>query len=351
MARPRGGNAAVVARMRCAPGLSPRGYYALAGFFDAEGYFGISGSRGRTPVCSASIGLRDDDAEVVYRFSEATGLGHVRSVPARGGSRPQVRWDIGTKIECRALAGIFERYPLLGRKCSEVQMWSQAVERWCGPPGSDRTNALNTARDELQRLRKYNAKFDESSPAAVNHAHVLAHFGGFFSGDGSLSLDPNRRRAQVIVKLRRDDTPLLRTFQSSLGFGSLLPVAGNDDQKPLVVWYATARAELGKAIAVLDEAPLLGLKKRQYDVWRPAAAELASCGSAGQRPDGRILMAAREHLAELRRYKPPPQPYRTTRYNEGISSRTYIEVLHTWSRKQQGALSCVKYGEARRDHP
>lgn len=350
--RPRGGDAAVLARIRRAPGLSPSQYCALAGFFDAEGYFAIS-TTGKTPRCSASISLRDDDAQVVYEFRQATGLGHVTAVPARGRSKPQVRWEIGTKHECRSLAAVFERYPLLGRKRFEAAVWSEAVKRWCGPAGHDRSRALEVANHELRRLREYNPEFERATPVVTSRPHLLAHFGGFFSGDGSLSLDPGRRRAQVIVRLRRDDTPLLRLFQTQLGVGRVIPVAAGTGQKPVVLWHVTARPELGKAIAILDRTLLLGLKKLQYGAWRPAAAELVEASVEKRRPDPEVLDGARSLLTEIRRYKQPASCYTTVRFEGGNSYRAvYTEILRAWSDEQPGCLSCTAYTNARRaNHP
>lgn len=263
--------------------MTPAGYYALAGFFDAEGYFGLAGSN-RAPKCLASIALRDDDAEVVHRFRQGTGLGHITAVPARGASRPQVQWLIGTKRECRALADVFERYPLLGRKRLEAQVWSRAVRRWSEPSGSDRTSDLVEARTALVKLRQYDPCPEPCSADSVSSAHLIGHFGGFVSGDGSFSLDPGRRRAQVLVRLRRDDSPLLRLYAERFGCGRVIPVAPGVGQKPVALWHVTARAGLGKVLCVLDEAPLLGLKRTQYEAWRPAAAELVRASREGS-PD------------------------------------------------------------------
>lgn len=351
MARPRGGDAAVIARVRRARGLTSRDYYALAGFFDAEGYFCVS-SAGRTPRCSASIGLRDDDAAVVRQFCEATGLGHVVPVPARRRSKPQVRWLIGTKIECRALAAIFDRYPLLGRKKVEGQVWSDAVERWCTSAGPARSRSLREADAHLRRLREYNERFDDAPLPEPSWSHLLFHFGGFFSGDGSLMVDASHRGARMVVRLRRDDTLLLQMYRQRFGIGQVIPVAAGPGQKPVVSWHVTSRSDLAKAVEVLDAAPLLGLKKAQYEIWRPAALELADAGREKRPPSAHILTTARDRLTDLRRYKAPSMQCTTSRFVSGKDHRdVYREVLRTWAATQVGPLSCTAYMAARRNSP
>lgn len=333
-----------------ARGFDDKHYYALAGFFDAEGHFAVSARDGLAPQCSASIGLRDDDGEILHRFRHATGLGRIRATPAQARARPQLRWTIGTKRECQALAKVFDRYPLLGRKRFEAQVWADAVERWCGPAGSERTRLLHSADAQLRRLRAYHDTFDDS-PANVSRRHLVSHFGGFFSGDGSLALDPGRRRAQVLVRLRRDDTALLRTYQSAFGFGKVIPVAAGVGQNPVVLWHVTARAELRKALRVLDEAPLLGLKRAQYEAWRPAAVELVGARAEERPADMGVLVDARKRLTEIRAYEVPVRRYATSSC-EGDDDHLsiYVDVLRSWSQSHQGELSCTAYSAARRSH-
>ncbi len=349
--RPRGGDAAVAARLRVAPGLAAEDYYALAGFFDAEGHFGISAAR--APKCSASIGLRDDDAGVVVRLREATGLGHVTAVPARGRSKPQVQWRIETKRECRALAAILMRYPLLGRKRREAAVWSRAVCRWSESSGQSRTSDLVEARDVLLSLRRYDPSPQGVDESKISRTHLVGHFGGFFSGDGSFSLNPDRRRAQMLVRLRRDDAPLLRLYTERFGFGRVIPVAPGVGQKPIVLWHVTARADLAKALDVLDEAPLLGLKRTQYAAWRPAAAELVRASRDGSPVDQRILVAARRRLDAIRRYEPPRSRVTTERFRDGCDHRqVYADVLRTWAAScGEAPLPCTAYVQARRANP
>lgn len=157
VSRPSGGDAAVVARMRRAGGLVAREYYALAGFFDAEGHFAISGTR-QAPGCAASIALRDDDAQTLLALCRGTGLGRVTGKAGYGGSCPQARWMVGTKRECSALAAVLGRYRLLGRKRREVEVWSRAVRCWKSEAGPFRNTMLRSHDLELRRLRKYDTK-------------------------------------------------------------------------------------------------------------------------------------------------------------------------------------------------
>jgi hypothetical protein len=277
----------------------------------------------------------------------------VTAKPASGRSKPQVRWSIETKRECGALTDVFERYPLLGRKRLEAQVWTRAVRRWSERSGSARTSDLVEARTTLVDLRRYDPNPEPCAAGSLSQAHLIGHFGGFFSGDGSFSLDPGRRRAQVLIRLRRDDAPLLRLYAERFGFGRVIPVAPGVGQKPVVLWHVTARADLAKALHVLDEAPLLGLKRTQYAAWRPAAAELVRASREGSPVDQRILVAARRRLDTIRRYEPPRSKVTTERFRDGCDHRqVYSDVLRTWAAARGDApLPCTAYVQARRANP
>lgn len=343
-----GGDALIAARLDAAPGLSTEHSSALAGFFDAEGHFAVSAANGKAPTCFAAIQLRDDDAEVLHEFQQATGCGHVSYVPARGASRPQARWRIGSKLECQALARTLSMYPLLGRKRHEARIWIDAVRIWRGQAGPTRTAALQAADAELKVLRRYRANYVDSHDETTTDAHLAGHFGGFFSGDGSLRLDVSRRRAQVLVKLRQDDIGLLRMYRDRFGLGRVIRERATSDRRPCALWHISSRVQLVDAIALLDRVPLLGVKRAQYDAWRPAAVEIALNRGRGSQPDLGVLVRSGNLLAAARRYRRSSRDSFSSTDHRHASHEAYIGALRAWSRSHPGPLTCTAYSAARK---
>src|SRR3954447_20445743 len=107
--------------------LSRDGHF-LAGFIEAEGCFQITANNGGAAwACVFTLGLRDDDAELLVELHALTGLGHLRPKPAFGTSMPQILWTIQRRSDCLRLAEILEQFPLRGRKSMEAEVWTRAV--------------------------------------------------------------------------------------------------------------------------------------------------------------------------------------------------------------------------------
>src|SRR5215213_2380142 len=100
MARRPGGEASIRERIASAPGLTASEAHALAGLFDAECHFAVVPNNRDGWRCFCAVNLRDDDGVVVTDFRAKLALGHLRRVPARNRSRPQVCWTINSKLEC-----------------------------------------------------------------------------------------------------------------------------------------------------------------------------------------------------------------------------------------------------------
>lgn len=349
--RPLGSEATIKARLSAAPGLTDMEAHALAGLIDAEGSFRLA-MPGKSLTCNLSVTVRDDDAEMLAFFRGRTALGHVRLKPARASSNPQVTWCISSKLECARLVDILDDHPLYGRKRREAAVWSEWVRRWnCnryGGPTSLRRH-LHKASRRLAAERRY-YPFMSAGPIPRPHSAeaLTGFFGGFFSGDGCLLLDPANRRARVQVHLRRDDLPLLRCFQQRLGIGRVYDHRERS-RTPTASWVVSSRRELKTAIEVLDAAPLLGRKRKQYDPWRAAAVELVEADTVGRRPDPRTLGRAREGLTVVSCYQPnsflPSIPDRDEEARQAL-----IDVLSTWATSTAGSLSCVAYSHAARQH-
>jgi hypothetical protein len=104
MARRPGGEAAIRSRLAHSPGLNAAEAHALAGFLDAESHLALAPNNGCADWrCECAVAVRDDDRDILVSYRDKLGLGHVTPVAARNGSRPQVLWRIGSKLECQIL--------------------------------------------------------------------------------------------------------------------------------------------------------------------------------------------------------------------------------------------------------
>ena len=152
MARRAGGEAAIRARIAASPGLSAAEAHALAGFLDAESHLAvIPNNGGATWRCECSVNLRDDDREILVSYRDKLGLGHLTPVAARNGSRPQVLWKIGSKLESLVLAQLLDAHPLRARKAREYEIWREAVGIWA----FERRGLGPSARARMAQLAEY----------------------------------------------------------------------------------------------------------------------------------------------------------------------------------------------------
>jgi hypothetical protein len=159
MGRAVGGAAEKVRTLAATQGVDDPDGHALAGFIEAEGSFSITlNNGGRSWLCGMSLNQRADDADLLCDIVRVTGLGRLYAVPARRTSRPQVVWSIASKLECRELARLLQRYPLRGRKRREFAVWAAAVDRWSESLHGSTDVAdgfMRSAAAELRALRRY----------------------------------------------------------------------------------------------------------------------------------------------------------------------------------------------------
>jgi hypothetical protein len=100
---------------------------------------------------------------------------------------------------------------------------------------------------------------------------------------------------------------------------------------------------------VLDSAPLLGRKLKQYSAWRTAAVELAEADRIRRAPDAAILERARAELTAVSRYRPGP-PTLPVIDRDGDARAALVAVLRTWASEAEGPLSCNAYARAAQGH-
>jgi hypothetical protein len=187
--------------------VSAQDGHFLAGFIEAEGCFQITANNGGTSwCCSFGLAVRDDDAELLVELQSLTGLGNLRRKPGYGTSKPQVTWQIDSWREAWRLAQLLQEFPLRGRKRQEAEVWTRALRELDGTPCPKRLPQLAA---DLRSLKRYVNPPPLARRAPALDDDLLAYLGGFFTGEGHLSL--SRGRCRTAVHLRDDDRPLLET--------------------------------------------------------------------------------------------------------------------------------------------
>jgi LAGLIDADG DNA endonuclease family protein len=348
MSRRPGGEVAVRARLEAAPGLTSHEGHRLAGLLDGESHLAVAPNNGDGWRCECSVNLRDDDAEVLAAARRALGIGRVVAVPARNTSRPQVAWVISTKLECSRLVTFIDAHPLRGRKRAEYELWREAVRAWAlrrygYAPG------VRSRLEHLAGLLRTERIYREPHPDAVlpvlTDPYAEHYFAGFFSGEGSFGLQP--RAARFVIKLRRDDRPLLDAFRRDFRLGSVCDVAPVGGWSPAAIWHVTAARGVLRGIEIFERAGLLGRKARQFGAWRPGAEAIARAKVSGAPADPRVVERARLELRTVGAYAPS----RSSLPHDGPEADArdaYLDVLRTWSAVTEGPLTCTAYETMRR---
>ena len=119
------------------------------------------------------------------------------------------------------------------------------------------------------------------------HPADIAFFSGFVAGDGSFLLRENNAGStwccELQVKLRADDTPLLRSLRDWSGAGELRRAPAQGRSQPQTAWTVARRRDCLRIVELLDEFPPLGKAARQFDVWRRAVVDWDEHGGASPR--------------------------------------------------------------------
>ena len=182
----------------------------------------------------------------------------------------------------------------------------------------------------------------------LTDAYAQYYFAGFFSGEGCFQL--GKRDARFVIKLRRDDRPLLDAFCNTFGLGSVCNVATPAPLSPAAVWHVTGARDVLRGMAIFDTAGLLGRKGRQFRAWRPGAKAVAEAKIAREPVVSRVVDSARRNLARATAYVAPAQPL-SLDLGHADARTAYIEVLQTWAGRMEGPLACTAYQAARGVHP
>jgi hypothetical protein len=345
MARPIGGRAST---SRTSVLISDVDGHGLAGFLDAEGSFSVTEQNaGRTYRCACHVAVRDDDRQILAQFQTRTGLGSLRSIPPRNRSKPQTCWTIASQRDCLRMVELLQTFPLRSRKRHEFAIWAEAVRAWsCG--ARSHRDVMHAASMDLRAARRY-VEPDPSSHGATakEEPGFLWYLGGFFSGEGSFNL--SARKARAVIKLRRDDRPLLEAFAAITGLGRVYDVRDESPANPAALWVIYRQTELADAIELLSSACLRGRKRREFAAWRMGAEEFTVARSERRPRRREIIDVAVESLHHARAYvSPGPLPIRGDR---AAAAQRLIGILRQWAAHTTLPLSATRYVRAREKHP
>jgi hypothetical protein len=110
---------------------------------------------------------------------------------------------VASKLECRELARLLQRYPLRGRKRREFAVWSAAVDRWSESlHGSTHTanGFMRSAAAELRALRRY---VDPAHPSGADASVPVAPADGYARG---------RHRDETVIAAAADALGSARAY-------------------------------------------------------------------------------------------------------------------------------------------
>ena len=143
------------------------------------------------------LAVRDDDSELLELIRDRTNLGTLRQEPARGSSKPQTVWHVGSKADCMRLSDLLVRYPLRGRKGGDFALWLDAVRWWVGAdPTQRRVNRDWEPVVYIKRRLEANHSFSPN-PSPIRDSvrgmspDWIALLSGLFTADGHFGVHVN----------------------------------------------------------------------------------------------------------------------------------------------------------------
>lgn len=97
----------------------------LSGFVDGEACFYAGHHPGGGVFTCFKIALRRDDKAVLLEIRDALGFGRVRDT--RNKTTLLAAYEVTSRAECLAIAGIFRKYPLRSKKAEDWLLWESVV--------------------------------------------------------------------------------------------------------------------------------------------------------------------------------------------------------------------------------
>lgn len=115
--------------------LEDRDFYNwFAGFVDGEGCFNIINRKYKDQSrysINFTIGLRQDDCEILETLRAKTGLGKIYYYDeAVSGGNPRCIWRVSKRSELLELVDILDTHPLRAKKKEDYKIWRKALMDW-----------------------------------------------------------------------------------------------------------------------------------------------------------------------------------------------------------------------------
>jgi hypothetical protein len=136
-------------------GLDPDWGSYTAGYFTAEGCFGIYSSNGLKP--KAQLRVRRDDRPLLAAICRRIGAGrlYLTDDPTSRNS-PSVSWVVASRDDLSRLVEVFDQHPPRGRKLREYEVWRAAVIEYArGKSPAERLARLTELRGMLSDARAH----------------------------------------------------------------------------------------------------------------------------------------------------------------------------------------------------
>ncbi len=316
----------------------------LAGFIAGEGHFWIAeNNAGQSWSCGFALAQRDDNADLVASARELAGCGEIRWQPPHGTSHAQVHWVAQSMADCSALARSLSAFPLLGKKAGDLAIWHEAVTAWNETiNGPLRWRQLRRLATDLRAHRDPAVAVDYTR-VDISTPALSGFLAGFASAEAHIGASPTGH-PRFVLKLRADDTAVLRLLANRFAVGRLIRVPASEHGSAQTAWLVTRLDELRSLVAVFDGQPPLGRAGRVYDHWRELVIATERSASA-LRPRVDLVRDARRYRSggELR-VSPPSQDAKRMRY---------LAALLTWARDTGPPYTATSYEQwrGRADHP
>jgi hypothetical protein len=97
---------------------------------------------------------------------------------------------------------------------------------------------------------------------------------GVIAGEAHFSVVPNNGgqgwRCLFSLRMRADDTPLVRALRDFVGFGQLRPVPARGRSKPQTAWTIDSSSGAARLAEVLTHHPMLNKKAGEAEIWSRA---------------------------------------------------------------------------------
>src|SRR5919197_2865555 len=198
-----------------------------------------------------SVAARADDLPLMIELQRSTGLGSVRPSKRWGPSKPQVTSLVTAKSDAQRLAELLARYPLRGQKSRAYAIWRGALEWWIdGDPTVTHRNR------DWSPMRYLHARLSESKR--------------YSPGTTTPSFDPTIESADLA------EWRLLLDLRAASGAGRVTREYRHRQYRAVAAaWAIRDREGLRRMVAIFDEDPPRGRRRREYAIWREAAHDYA----------------------------------------------------------------------------